>query len=426
MQRTDLGGRFWQLWAAFSATNLADGFTVVTFPLLAASLSRDPRAVAVVIAARFLPFLLIGLPAGVVLDRVDRRVASFLALTARASTMAALAFAVAGDRATIPVLALAAFVIGAGEIVADAGIPAMVQAVVESAHLEVANSRISAAGTATNVIVGPVIGAGFAGIEPSLATGTTAALYALSAAIMLTLRGDYKPEPDVETAEATDEAYGHPAEVGRFTEFRRDLTTGLRYVWGHALLRPMALAVATFAFFGQACNAVFVLVVQERFGYTGTEFGVLVALEGVSALIMSFFVARIVRRTSHSFSMRFSIVTSALAALSFGLSPLLGAAVLSRLLYGVSAPSWTVITATVRQRLVPPDLFGRMMTAYLLVAWGTMPFGSMFGGFIGRLWGPESVYVIAGIGTAVLLIVLRPMLAGINAAMAEDQAIATS
>ncbi len=76
-----LGRRFWTLWSAFSASNLGDGLTLVGFPLLAITLTDDARLVAVVFAFRFLPFLVVGLPAGVLIDRFDRRHIAMVART---------------------------------------------------------------------------------------------------------------------------------------------------------------------------------------------------------------------------------------------------------------------------------------------------------------------------------------------------------
>jgi len=76
-----LGRRFWLLLSAFAASNLGDGLTMLAIPLLAWRLNPDPRLVAMVAAAQTVPFLVIGLPAGVVLDRFDRRKLAMMAQT---------------------------------------------------------------------------------------------------------------------------------------------------------------------------------------------------------------------------------------------------------------------------------------------------------------------------------------------------------
>ncbi|RPI23189.1 MAG: MFS transporter, partial [Actinobacteria bacterium] len=71
--RTRLPAAYWRLWAASTGSNLGDGVVLAALPLLAAQLTRDPVAVSMVTVAAFLPWLIFGIPAGVVVDRIDRR-----------------------------------------------------------------------------------------------------------------------------------------------------------------------------------------------------------------------------------------------------------------------------------------------------------------------------------------------------------------
>lgn len=403
MTKTGLGRRYWNLLTTFTAASLGDGFSIVAFPLLAITLTDDARGIALVSVFRFLPFLVVGLPAGVLLDRVDRRLAGIVAQIGRAGIMATLAALVASDRATIGVLVGLAFAIGVGEVVTDAGLPAMVQDVVTPSRLEVANSRLSATGTVTNVFVGPPLGAALFVLDPTGPFVASAVLYVGAAGLLLRLPGRYRP--DVEPATGS---FGH------------ELTVGLRYVWGHEVLRPLALAVAVFAFVGEANNAIFVVLATERFGLGGVGFGLLVGVDGVASLITSFFVARLVSATSHAFSMKVSVVTFALGSLLFGGTTLVAGAVVAALLGGISDPSWNVVSSTVRQRLVPPRIFGRMMTAYLFVAWSFQPLGALLGGVVAERFGPRWVYLVSGAVVGSLLVLGRPMFRALDAAMADQ------
>ncbi len=105
---------FARIWTTYTAANLGDGFSLVAFPLLAVSLTDDARQVALVSVFRFLPFLLLGLPAGVLLDRFDRRLLSILALAVRAGAMAVVATLVVTDTASIVWISVVAFVVGTG------------------------------------------------------------------------------------------------------------------------------------------------------------------------------------------------------------------------------------------------------------------------------------------------------------------------
>ncbi|KMS84618.1 MFS transporter, partial [Streptomyces regensis] len=89
------------LLGANAAANLGDGIAKVAFPLLAATVTRDPVLIAGLSAAQFLPWLLLAVLAGALLDRVDRRKAIVLANTARAAAIGGMAVLVLTGSASI-------------------------------------------------------------------------------------------------------------------------------------------------------------------------------------------------------------------------------------------------------------------------------------------------------------------------------------
>lgn len=412
-----LGPRYWNLWSTYTAVNFGDGLSLVAFPLLAINLTDDARLVALVSVFRFLPFLVIGLPAGVLLDRVDRRLLGVIAQIARAAGMAVAAAFTFADAATIPILLAIGFATGVGEVLTDGGLPALVRDVVRSDQLEVANSRISATQTVSNVFVGPPVGALLFELKASLPFVFAGVLYLAAAGLLTRLTGTQKPVRSAGNANGNGDRTGEQGVEDQ--SFRHEVTAGLRYVWSHPVLRPLALTVAVFAFVGEAGNAVFVILATERFGLSGTQYGLLVGVDGVASVAMSFLVARLVTRTSHATSMRLSIVTFAIAAALFGFGTTISAVILAALFMGVSDPTWNVVSSTIRQRLVPGDVFGRMMTAYLFIAWGMQPLGAFMGGVIAERWGPQWVYVISGSVVASLFVLGRPLFRQLDIAMAQ-------
>ena len=400
---SQLGSRFWSLWAAFTTSNLGDGLSLVAFPLLAITLTDDARLVAVVSMARFLPFLVVGLPAGVVLDRSDRRVLAMVAQVGRAAALGFMALAIANGSATITLTAVVAFAVGVGEVMVDGGLPALVREVVRQDQLEVANSRFSATQTVSNMFIGPPVGALLFGVDAALVFVVAAVLYLAAVVVLTRVSGSFKAEPD-EDGEAE-------------TSLMKQMTVGLKYVWGHPVLRPLALTVAAFAFVGEAGNAVHVILVTERFGLSELGYGLIVAVDGVFSVIMSFFVAGVVRRKSHTFSMRFAIVAFLISAWLMGFTTVVAGLVLAAIVGGLSDPSWNVVSGTIRQRLVPDEVFGRMMTAYLFIAWSVQPLGALVGGVIAEEWGPQWVFVLSGTVVGSLLFFARPMFRAVDAAM---------
>ncbi len=400
MSPAGLGTRFWTLFSAFTASNLGDGLTLVGFPLMAVALTDDARLIAGVAALRVLPFLVVGLPAGVFIDRFDRRHIAMGAQTIRAATMFVLAGTVWSETVSIATLGAAAFVVGTGEVLTDGGLPAVVRDVVQTSQLEVANSRLRAIETVANNFVGPPVGALLFGADSALPFAGAGIAYTVSVALLGGLKGSFVPQADPDAG-----------------SFRQKIARGLTYVWRHPVLRPLALSVAAFACVGEATNAVFVILMTERLGFTELQYGLILTFDAVASVTMSFFVAGLVRRTSHGMSMRVSVVFYAIGSLLLGFATFTPLIIVAVLCGGISDPTWNVISGTVRQRLVDDFIFGRMMTAYLFIAWSIKPVGALLGGVIAEAVGSQWVFVLAGVVVGSLLVLAQPMFERINAAM---------
>jgi MFS family permease len=128
--------------AAAAATNVADGIRAVALPLLAVALTRDPLLVAGLGVAQTVPGLLVGLPAGVLADRFDRRRLAVVADLVQSLLFAVVVGAVLVDVVSVPLLYLVAFGLGAAETVGDTAMATAVPALVADRQLERANGRL--------------------------------------------------------------------------------------------------------------------------------------------------------------------------------------------------------------------------------------------------------------------------------------------
>ncbi len=397
-----LNRRFWTLWASFTASNLGDGFSLVAMPLVAISLTDDARQIAAVAAAQFLPFLVVGLPAGVVIDRTDRRVIALAAQGVRAVVAIAVAVGLLTDSMSIALLATAAFVLGSSEVLTDGALPALVRNVVPSDRLEVANARLIASQRVANQFVGPPLGALLFVVDSALPFALAGAAALVASGFVAALRGNFIAE------QAGDDAL----------PMTQRILVGLRFVLTHDVIRPLVIAVGVFSFVGSAVNATYIVLLTERFGFEPTSYGLLLSVDAAASVFMSFFVARLIATTSHSTSMRFAIVCFCVAAATLGLTTSASIVFVAAFVNGLSDPAWNVVSGTVRQRLVPDEVFGRMMTAYLFVAWGLKPVGAITAGVIAERWGPQWVQLLGAIVVASMFVLARPMFRRVDASMA--------
>jgi len=154
-----LGRSFWTLWSASAVSTFGDGLRYVAFPLLAAGLTTDPRAVAVLFVAGYLPWPLFGLLGGAVVDRQDRRTVMWMTDTARAVAVGAFTAVLVTSATTIVSLAVLSFLLEAAETLFDNAASAIVPQLVAPARLERANSWLIGVQTLNSTLIGAPIGA---------------------------------------------------------------------------------------------------------------------------------------------------------------------------------------------------------------------------------------------------------------------------
>lgn len=222
--RSSLGARFWRIWVAAGVSTLGDGVREVALPLLAVTVTRDPALVAAVSVAGRLPWLLLSLVSGALVDRLDRRRVMGTVDVVRAGIVLSLALAVAVGLTSVALLCIIAFALGTGETLFDNAAQAIMPSVVRRDQLESANSRLYAAQVASFEFVGPPLGAllfATAAEVPFVVDGVSFAV----AALVLTMAGSYRP---VRPA-------GPPARL------RAEIVEGLRWLWNHRPLRTLGL-----------------------------------------------------------------------------------------------------------------------------------------------------------------------------------------
>src|SRR5689334_10759483 len=110
-----LGRPFRLVWWAAALSGLGDGLVLAAFPLLAAELTDDPRLIVGVTVAGGLPWLLLALPAGVVVDRSDQRQLLVRVEAARTALLAVFGLLVAMGFGSLPLVFAVVFCIGAGQ-----------------------------------------------------------------------------------------------------------------------------------------------------------------------------------------------------------------------------------------------------------------------------------------------------------------------
>ena len=385
------------LWGATALSNLGDGLRVVALPLLATSVTDDPRLIAGVTVAERLPWLFFILPGGAWADRYDRRVLRMRLDMARAVVMAGLVAVILLDQVSIVALFVVAALLASAEAVVDSSSMAMVPATVDRRDLERAVGRLGSTELAMNDLFGPPIGGLLFGLAIAIPFGLDALSFAGAALVMAFMSGSYlsgaAPEPGV--------------------RMRSRVSGGFRWLWNQRLLRTLAVistALGTASFIG---NAVFVIYARDILDLSDFGYGVLLVPGAVGGIVGSLVAPRF-----RWFSLRVTLPCSVLGS---GIATWLIAAtsspIVAGLLSAVSLGSimvWNVLTLALRQRLIPNEMLGRVGASYRFLVYLGMPVGALVGGVIANRYGVRSALFVSGSMLIALGLIAPLLLRGIE------------
>ncbi|MGY0231763.1 MFS transporter [Longispora urticae] len=420
-----LGADFATLWTASAVSNLGDGVTMVAGPLLVASLTDDPALVAGAAFVQQLPWLLFSLISGAFVDRLDRRRLIVVVNLLRALALGGLAAAVASGTVGVAVVYAVFFLAGVGETLADTASGALLPAIVPEEKLGTANARLMAAFTVGNQFVAKPLGAWLFVVGAAVPFGVDAVTFLVAAALMAAIRpvrgragagpvgaaqvppvgpalpagpalpvGPTSPGPPVGSASPAPPV-GSALAVEPVPGLRAEIAEGVRWLWHHPLLRALALGMGLANVAFCAAFATFVLYARDRLGLSEVGYGVLLTAFAVGGLLGSVLSGRLRARFGATALLRAGLVVELLTHVTLAVTrtPWVAATVI--VLFGVHSMVWGVIVVTLRQRVVPDGLLGRVGSVYSLLDLGGACLGSLLGGVLAHSLGATAPFWIA-------------------------------
>lgn len=377
--RVPLGRPFAVHLTGAGLANLADGIMAAGVPLLAVSLTRSPAEISMLQVAIWLPWLLLGLLAGVLVDRVDRRRVQLVAMSVRALLLAGLTWLAFSDRLSIWLLVGFALCYGITEVFVDLAASAMVPALVPPARRSAANGRVLAAQQVGSAFLGAPIGGALLVIGAGWVIGVPAALcVGFVLLIGFGLRRSFAVERDAPTS------------------VRRDLIDGIQLLWRHPVLRPNLVAGGVMNMANTGYFAVFVLFVVgegSTVGLRPEHYPLLATTLPVGALLGSMLTERLTLRVREVPLMYLCWAINSVMLLVPVFSPTPVAIGVAFFALGFTNTIGNVIGQTIRQRLVPSRLLGRVGGAGRTVGYGLMPVGALLGGLLGEAFGLVPVFI---------------------------------
>ncbi|HET6288117.1 MAG TPA: MFS transporter [Amycolatopsis sp.] len=370
------------LLASSAASNLGDGIGKVAFPLLAVTLTRDPLLIAGLSATQFLPWLLFALPAGALLDRIDRRRAMILANSARAVVVGGTAVLVAVGGVTIWAVYAAALLIGFAEVVADSAANVLIPAVVGKDSLDSANSKLQACEIVGQTFLGGPVGSATFALFAAFPFLLNSVGFAIAAAVLIGLAGSYRPK----------------AAEGAGTDLRAELAEGFRWLKGNRLVLRLVVIAGLISLVSELAQAQLVLYAIEYLRLSEAAFGLFAFVGGIGGLLGAAIAPRLVKATSRRTVLLGGTVFCGTAFTGMGLtaSPVAGAALFG--LFAAAVVAVNIVLGTARHTLVPGELLGRVLGVWRTVVWGAIPVGALLGGVLTHALGsPARTFLTSGL-----------------------------
>lgn len=403
-----LGSRFHRLFGATLVSAIGTGMHAAALPLLVLQSTSSPMALSLVVMAAEIPWVLLSLHAGVVVDRLDRRWVMVWADLGRFAVLVALAVLILTAQVNLVWLVLAAFLLGVGQVffdlAAQSAIPDFVSR--DPRGLATANGRIVAAESNGEDFVGPPLGSALFGVWNFLPFAGNAVSFVASGLLIFSIRADAKPK---RTSEAPR------------TSVRSDIAEGIRWLFGNRTLRALATVSCLGNVAATAQFAMLALLAKEVLELPDFGFGLLLTATALGATVGGLAAAAASRRCGPGTVMLAGKAGVGTAILVLGLVANVWVAAAMMMVTGALMTAEKVVVSTLRQQIVPDELLGRVLSSSRLVVMIGGPVGAGLGGVLASVFAVQVSYVVCGVFLILVTLVFYPVLNNRALASATDE-----
>ncbi|MGW2094522.1 MFS transporter [Promicromonospora sukumoe] len=401
-----LGRPFRWLVAGSWTSNIGDGIALAAGPLLVASQTDSAFLVALAAMLQRLPWLMFGLWAGALADRLDRRLVVIVANAVRAVVIAVLCVFVGTGTVSIAMVLTAMFLYGTAEVFADTTQQTLLPTLVAPADLGAGNQRMQAGFLAANQLVGPPVGAFLFAVGMVWPFAVQVVCVAL--AIVLVSRITAPPGASFVTVRDAD------------THIRKDIAEGLRWVWHHPPVRTLCVVILVFNVTWAAPWGVLVKYSLDHLHMSEVGYGLLTSASAAGGIVGILIYGWLERHVNLATLIRVCLTLEVLTHAAFALTTTGWVAIAIMFEFGVYAFVWGTLSTTVRQRAVPRAFQGRVASINMICVFGGLVVGQGIGGVIAENWGLVAPWWFACAGAGITLVLVWRSLGHIAHARATD------
>lgn len=392
----------WNL-ASVWVGNIGDGIALAAGPLLVASQTRNPALIAAAAMASRVPNLFIGLFAGALADRVDRKRLVIVANLLRAVVLGGLILTIVTGWVSIWAVLVALLLVGTAEQFADSGTRAVLPMIVPKADLGIGSARQMAGYLVANELLGPPIGAFL------FAVGMAAPFGAQAAAVLLAAWLFTRVELPTRGSQAKPDQH-----IGR------DVAEGLRWIWGNKPVRTLSLIIFIFNLTWGAPWGILVLWAQDQLGVGAVGYGLLSTAIGLGGILAVLSYDWLEKRVSLATLMKACLTLEVLLHLALANTRHEWLALVLMFVFGSYAFVWGSVSNAVRMRATPMAYQGRVSSVYFFGLTSGLLVGQFLGGLIATRWGVAAPFWFAFVGAGVTLLLVWRQLGHIAHADADE------
>lgn len=360
-------GNFWRYWAGQTISNLGSSITLFALPLLVYKITGSALNLGIATAVDMLPYLLFGLVLGAWTDRIDRRRMMIVTDIGRAVVIATIPLMSAWGHLSVWWIYLVGFLHATLTICFEAGQFAAIPSLVDQDDLVTANGRIQASYSAASIL-GPVLAGVLIAFVPIAALMLLdAASFLLSAFSLFLVTIRFNTEQDGQQERK---------------HILQDVVEGLRYVWGHPVLRNISLMMALVNFVAATSGAQLVLFAKRQLVVGDTQIGLLYTAGSVGVVALSLLAGVLRKRWSFSRVALTALICDGFFILMLALTHWYWLALVFFALSQGFGILFNINTGSLRQAIVPNHLLGRVLSIAGVLAWSAIPVGSFLGGLL--------------------------------------------
>jgi MFS family permease len=379
------------LWTGQAVSTLGTNISLLALPLLVLALTHSPALAGLLAAARQLPYLLVSLPAGALVDRWNRKRTMIFCDIVRWVALGSVPLIWALGHLTTIQLFLVALIEGTAYVLFSLAQISALPLLVEPAHLPQAYALDTTA-EYLGTLVGPALGAFLIGLAPDVVAGAILAYfvdscsYLVSLSSLLCVRSSFQQERAVS---------GTPRRL------LPEIAAGLHFLWSRSNLRALAALTACSNFLQAPVDLALIVLAQGRLHLSVQSIGLIVSAGGVGGLLGSLVAPWLHDRLRCGQILLLSLAAwiGAALVLTFAVWPPL--LLVGRLLFSLTWPAYGVAVVSYRLQMTPDALQGRVNSAFRNLTYGSEPLGSALGGLLLISLGAQAVFGLMAAGLIV-------------------------